>query len=319
MDNDNFQKYLKYKKKYMELKNTTNSQYGGNQCMSNFNYNGGTNGSAFQMEDEIHFWGKQMMEHALFLHLGLEDDNQVLKKEALDLSNTWKKYLETYFYNKGIVVTPESIFLTADDLKRVGKLNTNVVTELIDTTEKFKRKVIEVLRTGKWIGWIFISLAKHMLKETLYFKRKVNGPVFSPEEEIKFANNHHCEELGTTAQQINPDDEQQKIIDVIRSYAMKKMDVLKQGGSLSGKEAAMMPFPSVWTAQDIKILEGMDIGEKLSMLAISIRFGEEITSLGKDTVLKIKSGELRSIISPILAYHVYREFARLTETLKLMV
>ena len=153
-----------------------------------------------------------------------------------------------------------------------------------------------------------------MLQEAKYFNRKVNGPAFTISEEIKYSNHHHSTEMGATAQLIDPDDSQQAIIDVVRSYALKKMSVLRTTGSLTGVESAG-PFPRVWTAEEEAVLKGLKPTEETNLLMLSIRFSSELSDFAEQTGQKIEKNELKSIISPALAHHVHREFIRFTETL----
>jgi hypothetical protein len=303
---NNYEKYLKYKNKYSELKN-----------FKKIKQRGGANGTNFPVTDEIHFWSRQMMEHALFLFLGLEDnDNRQLKNQAFELHQKWKFFMDQNFYDKGITVTMETVFLTADDLKKIGEsMSLGAVNDLLKETIRFKSNVIQVLESGKWIGWIYPSLAKHMLQEAEYFDRKINGPAYTVIEEINFSNFHHSGELGVTAQLIDPDPSQQAIIETVRSYALKKMSILRATGSLTGLESAL-PFPKEWTPEEEAILQGLRPSEETNLLMLSLRFSEEVTQFADETGQKIEKNELQSVISPILAHHVHREFVRFTETLK---
>lgn len=295
---DNHGRYLKYKNKYLNLQK---------KLIRQRKQRGGAKGMIFPLEDEIHFWGRQLMEHTLFLYLGLEDGDHSLKNEAFELHQTWKKYMQSSFYDKGIIVNLTTIVLTKNDLAKITNIRIDQVNDLIEKTEVFTNKIIEILNTGLWIGWIFPWLAKHMLKETIYFKRKINGPEYSVDEEIHFANDHHAEELGVTAQLIDPEPAQQKIIDIVKSYVTITMSELKNNTE---------PFPKSWTAEDEAILKGLESSDQATFLALSIKYGDELTQFADDTGQKIESNQLKSIISPILAHHVHREFARFTETLK---
>ncbi|XWV25898.1 hypothetical protein QJ857_gp1183 [Tupanvirus soda lake] len=323
---NNYQRYLKYKNKYIDLKNE----------LMHRKQRGGTNGTNFPLIDEIHFWGRQMMEHVLLLFLGLQDNDAdankemnskqnapqtdvtakgQLKNQAFELFQRWKQFMASTFYDKGVNVTMETIFLSEDNLAKVDDVSLERVNELIQNTIDFKGLVINTLEQGRWIGWIYPSLAKHMLQEAVYFKRKVNGPAFTPLEEIQFSNLHHSTEMGATAQMIDPDPAQQAIIDVVRSYALKRMSTLRATGSLTGLESAQA-FPKDWSAEEEAILQGLRPSEETNMLMLSIRFSEELTQFADETGQKIERNELKSIISPALAHHIHREFARFTETLR---
>lgn len=313
-NNINHEKYFKYKKRYLNLKNQSRSK----------TQQGGLNESKFSLIDEIHFWGRQMMEHTLLLFLGLQDNDNDIKKEmnntqlygprrdidtngslknqAFELFQTWKQFLQKSFYDKEINVTMETVFLTQNDIAKFESDNIPIdnVNELIQNTIKFKTLVVNTLNQNEWIGWIYPALAEHMLQEAEYFNRKVNGPVFTTLEEIQFCNLHHSTEMEATAQLFDPNPAQQAIIDVVRSYALKKMTTLS-------KE---------WTKKEEEILQGIAPSEETNMLMLSIRFSEELTEFANETGQKIEKNELKSIISPALAHHIHREFVRFTETLK---
>jgi len=307
MPEDFKEQYHHFKKKYLNLKKKLQ--------LRQQRQSGGATTSNFPLIDEIHFWGRQLTEHCLFLFLGLQDTDNILKTEAYELNQRWEKFMNETFYDKGIKVTPETVFLSESDLDKVGNISTDKVNKLIDATIDFKSKLVEILDHGIWIGWNFISLVKHMLQESLYFRKKVNGPAFTRDEEIQYANHHHSTEMGVTAQLIDPQIEQQPLIDVIRSYALKRMSELKLTGSLTGTDSAM-PFPKRWTKEEEAILQGLEPNEKEQMLFLSIRFGEELVKFAEDTGIKVDNGQLRSLISSTLAHHVHREFVRFTENLK---
>lgn len=320
MEDRNHKKYLRYKKKYLKLKSQ----------LAYRNQHGGADNINAQLGDEIHFWGRQLMEHLLLLYLGLQDDNNdiimdvnitelfgqkydvstsspSLKNKAFEIFQLWKQYLQNIFYDRGVNVTMETIYLDKNDLEKVGSdFQKNRVDELLQKTIEFKKLVISILGQGKWIGWIYPSLANHMLHEAQYFNRKLNGPAFTIFEEIQFCNTHHSTEMAVTAQLIDPEQSQQKIIDIVRSYALNRM---------SDNESAET-FPKEWTKEQEEILQGLRPSEETNMLIISIKYGDELTQLAKNSGEKIEKNELKSTISPVLAHHVHREFVRLTDTLK---
>lgn len=295
-------KYEKYKNKYEKII----EQLGGEIVL---------NVQPFHPVDEIHFWSKQMMEHSLFMHLGLE--NHELKTLADSLCSKWKKFLHKTFYSKKIVVDDKTVFLSDDDIKKIGNVDKHKVDKLINQTLSFNKNIIETLQSGKWLGWIYISLAEHMQEETEYFKNKIDGKYFSIDDEIKFANHHHSGEMGVTAQLIDPCEEQQIIIDVVRSYALKNMSKFNKHIHLANTtDAKKMLFPKNWSEKEESILKGAVPTDSTNMLMLAIKFGDEIIEIAEDTGNKIDSHQLKSNISTILAKHAYREFVRLNETLR---
>lgn len=281
-------KYLKYKKKYMDAKQNIQKQ-------NRISQSGGTAGTPFPLEDEIHFWGRQMLEHMLFLFLGLEDYDYAFKNRSFKIHNDWNNFMKTCFWNRGIVPKSDLIVLGESDLKKLDKIDMSTLEQLLIETEKFQKDLLSVLGTGKWMGWIFPSLVEHMQKETDYFKRKINGPDFTASEEVKFINQHHGEEIGTTAQLIDPAPENQPLIEKARSYATKTM--------------------KNWSADDLRILQGMDVGEQATILRLSSKYSNELVEFARETGQKIKANQLKSIINPILAAHVEREYMRFSITI----
>lgn len=294
---DYHKKYKNWKKKYLLLKK--NVQYAG-QAIN---------------KDLVYFWGRQMMEHAGLLFLGFDDPE--LKKNADNVQKKWKDFLDKIFYNKGIKVGPETVHLTSDDLQKADEIDIDELNRLVKLTTNFNQKAIDILKTGQWVGWIFLGIVEHMLMETKFFGRMLNGPMYTSEELIPFINNHHGTEMAATAQLINPDPKQQYLIDVIRSYALKNMSFLKTNGSMAGLPPENIPFPSKdWTLDDEQVLKGLSTDEQATYLIISLKYSKELTDFAKDSCQKIDDKELRSIIHPILAHHVHREFVWFTEMLE---
>jgi len=74
-------KYVKYKNKYLELRQSLNlNQNAGNPVPSDNNLK--------HVIDELHFWLNQICEHTLFLHLGLEEES--FKKRGMEF-HTWNR------------------------------------------------------------------------------------------------------------------------------------------------------------------------------------------------------------------------------------
>lgn len=264
--------------------------------------------------DETHFWGNQMMEHALFLHLGLEAttiaqaikfseemcnkgtiDPADFKMQAYNLYVEWKNFLTDVFFG----IDPNKIILSQadiDGIKRSNKINKSIVLNLIKKTSDANQKVINILNTNIWMGWIFPSFAQHAQDETEYFRRKVAGEPYSIEAEIKYINHHHSTELAATKQLVDPDPINDDLI-------MKIWDLSK--GKLSGLNA-----------NQVALLQGMDSGELQTMLNLSHRYSKELVAFAKDTGMKIDNKQLKSIIHPVLAHHVEREFERFQYTLE---
>ncbi|AQN68509.1 hypothetical protein [Saudi moumouvirus] len=303
----NYDKYIKYKNKYLNFKKM---QRGGQR---------------YPVEDEIYFWSRQLMEHLMIIHLGLAEEqfslktglirDRDLKKEAGDLQKRWKVFIDDTFGSKGIKPGLDQVFLTQQELAKLDDIDMNTVNRLIDATDKYKSHLLTVLESGLWVGYIYPAMVEHMLQETLYFRRKLNGPAYTPQEEILYINNHHGTEIAATAQMIDPNPLQQRDIDITRAYANKTMSLLKLGGSPIAVESTA-PFPRQWNPRDEEILKGLQPSDEATLLAISLKYSQELTDYAHATGIRIDAGELKSIIHPLLAHHEYREFVRFTNTLE---
>lgn len=292
--------YLKEKEDYFKLKNQT-----GGQEIGPF--------GSFPLIDEVYFWSRQMLEHMLIIHLAMTMQGEKLKIQSKELENEWKNFLKNNFYSKGIENVVDQIFLSEKDISKVN-LDRESLNVLLDKTLNFNDELVRILESNEWVGWLYPSVAKHMKSEVEYFIRKVNGPAYKLEEEIQFCNQHNSEEIGATAQMLDPRD--QGLIDIARSYALKEMSRISEDKSLSGTTSMGKPFPKKWSKSDESILKGLDKGEQVLLLKLSIDYGTELTNFAADTAMKIDQKNLSSIISPILAHHVYREFYRFSQTLK---
>ncbi|BCS83375.1 hypothetical protein QLL95_gp0748 [Cotonvirus japonicus] len=287
-----YKDYKKYKEKYLKLKEKILKQSGGINFQTDFD-----------IADEIYFWSRQMMEHMFILHLGLEDEKNKLKSKALDLHLKWKKFMTNNFYDHDVKLGSDTVFLSDSDISKIKFVNKNELNNLINETESYKSNLVDILNTNSWIGWIFPGIAEHMLEESIYFKRKINGPQYSPSEEIEYINKHHKTEIAATAQLLDPSESH--IIDIVKSYGDMTMS------KFSGTEQ----FPHQWTDTELNILKGIQSSDDATLLRISIKYSKELTEFAEDTGHKIDNKQLKSIIHPVLAHHEYREFARFTERL----
>lgn len=280
-------KYKIYKSKYLNAK------------MAEQNQKGGVPGVpvATNPVDEIHFWGRQLTEHAFFLKIGIQDGQ--LRQEASELQDLWLNYMNTTFINKGI--DSDKIFLDEKDFGILGKIDINEANKILEKTLEFNRKIVAILNEDKeWIGWIFPALAQHMLEEAEYFDRKLNGSPFSTKEEIDIAKRHHMTELAGTSHLLDPSPENEALFKKIIDLSQQNMKVAN------------------WSEADIKELKGIGSNDLNNLLLLSIKYGQEIIKFSEETGAKIDSRQLKSIISPIMAHHNDREFKRLTAVLELI-
>ena len=249
-----FEKYKKVKEEYVDTKNQNKD---------------------LELYDNIHFWGHQMMEHSLFLYLGLVDAN--LKQKAKELQKKWEDFMNKNFVSKN--VDNHKIFLDKNDLNKIDNININEVKDLLDKTKKYKSDVLNRLNSGEWLGWSFPSFVKHILKEANYFEQKLNNKKLSQREEVKFWNSINGEHMGVTSHLIDPALENDKEFDTADNFYHKFMELNKHG-------------------------------EEASFVAMSINFTKELDKFAKKTQNLIKSKKFKSLIHPVLIEHQIREGER---------
>ncbi len=131
--------------------------------------------------DEVNFWARQMSEHALFLHLGIEEPT--LKKQGLALHKRFEAF------------------------RKALKQNPRIIGAILPLTKKlraYKMQVLKTLNSGQWIGWIFPLFARHIILELDYFVDKLNGIPYSDRDEITFWNIINGEHAGFAAHLLDP-------------------------------------------------------------------------------------------------------------------
>ena len=134
--------------------------------------------------NEIDFWARQMSEHALFAHLGLEDPD--LKQKALETHQAFEEFRSKFNENP-------------NDL---GFMNT--ILPLLEKEREFQINGLKALEEGKWIGWIFPLFLNHVTLELDYFVDKLNGIKYSTEDEILFWNRINSEHAAFAAHLLDP-------------------------------------------------------------------------------------------------------------------
>lgn len=134
--------------------------------------------------NEIDFWSRQMSEHALFSHLGLEDPD--LKDEALQTHLILEKFRKQFNNN------PEDLSVM------------NEILPILQKEREFQINVLKTLDEGKWIGWIFPLFINHVTLELDYFVDKLNGIKYTPQEEVLFWNRINSEHAAFAARLLDP-------------------------------------------------------------------------------------------------------------------
>jgi len=132
----------------------------------------------YHVKDDVTFWSQQMTEHALFLYM-LLDANKApyLKQRALDQYQQWVNYL----------TNPDQTTL----------LN------LLNQLRTLKLDIYGEKSTGKDIGFVYLTLVEHMLKELDFFVTLLNG-TNNPTNEINFWKTENAEHTTLTGHLLDP-------------------------------------------------------------------------------------------------------------------
>lgn len=99
----------------------------------------------------VRFWSRQLSEHALFFHLGLEERG--LKEASLDEHNEWEKFRKTIPARANERETDETIARYIEMTRELRAMKTHV---------------LQRLNSGEWLGWIYPSFADHVRRELDY-------------------------------------------------------------------------------------------------------------------------------------------------------
>ena len=273
MDRSYEQKYLKYKQKYLQLQ---------------------TGGRAQKLMvpdrlkkmaiDEIYFWGRQMADHALFLHLLFEEAN--LKSEALSHNQRWTAFMKRQFEDKGIIIEtfdpkmPKKVkvSLTDDEAnKLMNGFDYDGLFALLTKLRAFKQGALDALNAGKWLGWAYPSFVKHVLMELDAFQNRILG-VQTQETDIKFYNEMSHDHVGFTDNLTDYTPNNMKLKDELRA-------VFKSMPTLNGTE-------------------------RQQYILLSIKYVQDIEKSATDVQDMIHKGTYQGIIHPALIDHVVREEQR---------
>jgi hypothetical protein len=134
--------------------------------------------------NEIDFWARQMSEHALFAHLGLEDP--ALKQTALETHQALENFRAKFNQNP-------------NDIDHMNSL-----LPLLKAEREFQVGGLKAIESGKWIGWIFPLFLNHITLELDYLVDKLNGIKYTPKEEVLFWNRINSEHAAFAAHLLDP-------------------------------------------------------------------------------------------------------------------
>ena len=170
--------------------------------------------------DEIDFWSRQLSEHALFLHLGIED--APLKAKGLALHKEFEQFRA--LYKKNPDARAKSVFPVTKKLRA------------------YKVEILTILNSGKWIGWIFPLFARHIILELDYFVDKLNNIKYTDKDEIAFWNVINGEHASFAAHLLDPSE---------RDLFLKGDKLSQKFANVVTSEAHMMRKISLTAAKEL--------------------------------------------------------------------
>lgn len=189
---------------------------------------------------EIKFWLRQMSEHALFLHLGLQPDS------VNDKLHVFKLKADAFKIHKNLA----ALLKTIEKNPRATK---HVLPEM-KMLREFKLKILKALNSGTWMGWLYPSLIIHMILELDFFVDKLNDKKFSAKDLINFWNLHNKQADGATAHLLDP----------------SEVELFKQGQKIEEKYDKLK-----WTNNDEDLMLKLSIktGKELDNYGSTIKPG----------------------------------------------
>ena len=198
-------------------------------------------------EELIEEWGPQMAEHSMFLYLMLTDP--CLKNRALESARSWVEYL-------------------CSDEENDSLLRRNLAD-----LKKLKVDVINILKDGKFVGFAWLSFVDHIFRELRYFEDKLNGVVFTPQQELEFWNTIMADHAAFASHLLDPD-EKARTLQLIQT----------------AEQTYALPIDGLMTS-----------------LVMSLDSGVKMDAANRILYDQIAANQIRSVIPPDLLYHVIRE------------
>ena len=196
---------------------------------------------AYELAD---MWVPQLGEHALFLHLLLA--NKELRDKAGDIYMRWRQ------------------FYCDEKMRNFQKLY-----RLLAELKEFKVHVLRRLNSGEWLGSAFPSFVDHILRELIYFEEKLNGRVFTEQEEVEFWNGINADHAGFASHLLDPTEV-----------------ALTDKADETSKKIRSLPVANV---------------------VLALEAGKELSDFNKQTLHAAMSNKVKSVINPDLLKHVIRE------------
>ena len=152
--------------------------------------------------DPIEFWSERMQEHCLFLLIGLTNGAQ--RMDVLQKYEDEPSVQKMIYKAKTVNILKEEANNTIDLWNEYQFYPTDEkLSEAMHKTRKLKEEVYDILADGVWIGFNFLALVDHMIKELVFFQSHIDDSL-TPEDEIKFWKKHNTEDCSLFAHLMDP-------------------------------------------------------------------------------------------------------------------
>jgi len=223
--------------------------------------------------DDIHFWSHQMEEHAEFMYLGLVEPS--LKNRSMEFKKIYEDYHNRHFMSKGI--EEHKLILDDSDFQKLKEdLDINEIVKINEEFKKFKEGIIDRLKKGEWLGWLWQSFIQHLLDELNYFNGKIQLKYDG--DEVQFWNKMNADHVGSGGHLLDPDFKNDELI-------VKSFNLYHE-------------------------LQKMDKGEKEQLIHMSLNYAKELDVFHKKTQDAVINHKIDSVIHPLLIEHIVREGER---------
>lgn len=293
------QRYIKYKNKYEALKN----QKSGAE-------------ESKKLYKEVLFWGNQMLEHAIFMDMGLNNDYSGFKNQPRNLVFKWDEIMTIMFGDfKWSFDFPWGSRELSDNVENLVNDNKPKLIKLLNETIEFIDNILNHMpKSYSWTGWLYPSFLKHMKDETIYFLDKVEGRHL--EDEIQYIIKHHSEEIAVIAKLLDPEPKNDPIVKLLESYAKKAMnitwdDFVKFSEINFDENFREIPF-SEWDDYKLNLLNKGDP-------SAAYLYSADLWEITAAVNSRIGFRGYKSIMPEILGRHALSEFIYFTGVLHLLI
>jgi hypothetical protein len=194
-----------------------------------------TANQAAWLQNEIDFWSEQLLEHALFLYLGLVEPNH--KAAAQQLVQHWRALRE-------------------DPMA----LSIGNVMSLTAELRAFSADLLAELKSGKWLGWIFPTFVEHTIQELDLFVGHLQTGALLPNE-LCIWEHLMLEHASLVAHDLDPDERTK----IARAAALAAAFGQLQAGCRRAVGPTALQLSDKFGRQLDSFLRGLGVGTSATM------------------------------------------------------